>query len=332
MLGETCRKDKGLMHKLLLFLGQQRPSPTYFQTWHIQKISGSANNLLYHATNDKSNLAIKFTIQDARRRAYREYQALLALQEVAPELAPRPILLDETNYPLPVVVQSWVSGEVTAVPPQSNHEWQLLVQHYATLATLTPEKINVPLKTAVMAFSSIPHAHQQIQHQLDAIPPTERPISLQKLMRHLSSSPPLPCPPAPSLSLCRNDSNTLNFIRRPNRWLSVDWENSGWGDPAFEIVDMICHPQYASVTRERWEWVIKVYGELVEDETAVSRIHTYIPLMYAWWVARLARAAYQVPRGLDERLVKRPSDWQAQNQALYARYLKLATEALNRIS
>ena len=71
---------------------------------------------------------------------------------------------------------------------------------------------------------------------------------------------------------------------------------------------------------------------MVTDKTAVTRIHTYTPLMYVWWVARLARAAYQVPRGLDERLVERPSTWQTQNQALYDRYLKLATEALSRIS
>jgi hypothetical protein len=75
---------------------------------------------------------------------------------------------------------------------------------------------------------------------------------------------------------------------------------------------------------------VRRYDALTGDATAVSRIQAYLPLELVWWVVRLARAAYEIPRGLDERLVKRPSNWQAQNQALYERYLQLATEALDR--
>ncbi len=316
------------MHDLLQYLVQQRPQIGRFQNWRVCQIDGSANNLLYRATNGTADLAVKFTIRDARRRAHREYQALLALQDVAPELVPKPVFLDETSYPLPVVVQSWVDGEVTAVPPRTDQEWKHLVGYYATLAEVTAAKIGMPLASAAMSFTSIPHAQQQIQRQLDTIPPAEMPNSLQNLLAHLASLPQLSCAPAPALALGRNDSNTLNFIRRPHQWLSVDWENSGWSDPAFEIVDMICHPQYAAVSAERWQWVVRLYGDLVSDDRVVARIHAYRPLMYVWWAARLARAAYQISRGLDERLVERPSNWQAQNQALYKRYVRLATDAL----
>ena len=316
------------MHDLLQHLVQQRPQFGRFQNWRVRQIGGSANNLLYRAMNDTADLAVKFTIRDARRRAHREYQALLALQDVAPGLAPKPVFLDETSYPLPVVVQSWVDGEVTAVPPQTNQEWKHLVGYYATLAEVTASKVCVSLTTAVMTFTSIPHAQQQIQRQLDVIPLGELPDSLPKLLDQLASLSRPSCPLAPVLALGRNDSNTLNFIRRPHQWLSVDWENSGWSDPAFEIVDMICHPQYAAVSAERWQWVVRLYGDLVSDDRVMARIHAYRPLMYVWWAARLARAAYQIPRGLDERLVERPSNWQAQNQALYKRYVCLATDAL----
>jgi thiamine kinase-like enzyme len=250
------------------------------------------------------------------------------MQETKADLAPQPILLDETSYPLPVVVQSWLAGEVTAETPQTHAGWRRLVEHYARLAQVTPAQVTAPLDMAVMNFTSISHAHQHIQKQLAAIPHAERPTSLQKVLSRLSAAPPHSCPPAPALTLCRNDSNSLNFIRRPDKWLSVDWENSGWGDPAFEIAELICHPQYASVPAERWQWLVQLYGELSEDETAVIRIQAYRPLMLIWWVARLARAAYEVPRGLDQRLAARPSNWQAQNQALYERYLQLATTAL----
>lgn len=316
------------MHDLLHFLASEHPKDGHFHNWQFAQISGSANNLLYRAISSTADLAIKFTIRDARRRAYREYQALLALQQAEANLAPQPILLDESSYPLPVVVQSWISGEVKAEPPRTDADWQKLVDHYAQIAQVTPERVTVPIDTAVMNFTSISHAYQQIQQQLANIPPTDLPNSMQKLLADLSSAPLPPCPPAPSLTLCRNDSNSLNFIRRPYGWLSVDWENSGWGDPAFEIADVICHPRYASMSNERWQWVMHLYGELSGDETAVKRIQIYTPLMLVWWAARLVRASYEVPRGLDERLVARPSDWQAQNQALFERYVQLAATTL----
>jgi len=37
--------------------------------WQIQRLGGSANNILYWATSSDSDLAVKFTIRDARSRA-----------------------------------------------------------------------------------------------------------------------------------------------------------------------------------------------------------------------------------------------------------------------
>ncbi|HEX6387649.1 MAG TPA: hypothetical protein VF177_23515 [Anaerolineae bacterium] len=173
-----------------------RPADGRWLQWQIQRIGGSANNILYRASGDDADLAVKFTIRDARRRAQREYNALLALQQAGLSVAPLPILLDETNYALPV---------------------------------------NVP-------------------------------------------------------------------------------------------------PQYHAVPMARWQWVMALYAELAEDETAVARIQTYYPLMLVWWAARLARALYEVPRGLDERLAPRPPEWRADIEARYSYYVRLATIALDRES
>jgi thiamine kinase-like enzyme len=120
------------------------------------------------------------------------------------------------------------------------------------------------------------------------------------------------------------DANTLNFIRRPGAWVSVDWENSGWGDPAFEMADMMTHPQFMTVPPERWDWVVALYAELCGEETAVTRIQTYYPLMLIWWVARLSRALYEIPRGRDERLAPRDPNWQQQGEQKLAYYIQRA--------
>jgi hypothetical protein len=155
------------------------------------------------------------------------------------------------------------------------------------------------------------------------VPKKAQPASLQRLLRrfektHFSEWPAVP--PA----LCRVDPNHLNFIRRPGLWGSVDWENSGWGDPAFEIADLMTHPAYLTVPASHWGWVVESYGQLTNDPAAAHRIRTYHQVMLVWWVARLARYLYEVPQGLDERLVQRPAEWLADIQAKYERYLKLA--------
>ncbi len=109
----------------------------------------------------------------------------------------------------------------------------------------------------------------------------------------------------------------------------MDWENSGWGDPAFDIADLIAHPAYATVPEARWEWVITRYADLSGDATAVHRIRTYSRLLIVWWVARFARSVYELPRGLDQRLAERTPGWHvADMQAKYEHYAAQAAALL----
>ena len=108
----------------------------------------------------------------------------------------------------------------------------------------------------------------------------------------------------------------------------MDWEYSGWGDPAFEIADLATHSKYDAVPPERWDWVIARYCAAQPDPTVGMRIRVYTQLMLVWWVARFARLLYEVPRGLDERLVTRPAGWEATARRQYQRYLARADAAL----
>jgi thiamine kinase-like enzyme len=168
---------------------------------------------------------------------------------------------------------------------------------------------------------------ERISQQLAYIPEPEHPAELRELIRNVEAAR-LPDWPAPPSGLCRNDPNTLNIVRRPSAWASVDWENAGWGDPAFEIADLITHPAYADVPPERWEWLIDAYGARCSDPNAATRIHVDRMLMLIWWVARLARTLYEVPRGGDRRLVMPPAGWLEDMRAKYERYLALARAAV----
>ena len=301
------------------------------QSWHIQPINGGANNILYRATSSEIDLAVKFTIRDGRQRANREYQALLALQEARLDIAPRPILLDEVSFAQPVVVQSWVEGLVTAVLPQTDTEWELLIAHFAAIHSVTPDRVTASIPPAYINFSNVTNGLQLVQAEINRVPQSYRPAALMDLFLRLEKVDALDtaADTISPLVLCRVDPNSLNFIRRPGTWYSVDWENSGWGDPAYEIADLITHPAYKMVSWQRWQWVIEQYGQMTGDETAISRIYAYYPLMLVWWVARLTRYLYEVPRGLDERLASRPADWQRQIEDNFRWYVDWAAKVLS---
>jgi thiamine kinase-like enzyme len=294
--------------------------------WCITRVAGAGNNLLFRATSGAHDLAIKFTIRDERDRAGREYAALMALQQAGLAIAPLPLWLDRDRYAQPVVVQSWLEGTVLAAPPAGDDEWQRLLDHYLAIHTLTPTSA-IMFPPAVLNMHSAADGLGRIRQQLAYMPESEQPAALHELIRNVEAAQ-LPDWPAPPLALCRVDPNTLNFVRRPNAWASVDWENAGWGDPAYEIADLITHPAYAAVPNDRWEWLIDAYCAQCGDPGAVTRIHVDRLLMLVWWVARLARTLYEVPRGGDQRLVTRPAGWLEDMRAKYESYLALARRSL----
>jgi hypothetical protein len=319
--------DSAPLLPLLDHLASSAAADGEWYEWRVTRVAGAGNNLLFRATSGAHDLAIKFTIRDGRDRAGREHAGLCALQQAGLAIAPLPLWLDRHRYAQPVVVQSWLDGTVLAAPPTGDDEWQRLLDHYIAVHTLTPAS-GIALRPAVLNMSSAADGLDRIKQQLAYMPETEQPDALHELIRNAEAAR-LPDWPAPPFALCRVDPNTLNFVRRPGAWASVDWENCGWGDPAYEIADLITHPAYIDVLPERWEWLIEAYCAQCGDPGAPTRMRVYRLLMLIWWVARLARTLYEVPRGGDQRLVTRPEGWLADMRAKYELYLELARAAVS---
>jgi thiamine kinase-like enzyme len=325
---ELAAHNPALFLSLLDYLASSAATNNVeWREWRIARVAGAGNNLLFRASSAAHDLAIKFTIRDARDRAGREYNALLALQQARLMIAPAPLWLDRDSYAQPVIVQSWLEGTVQRAPPTDDGEWQRLLNHYLSIHTLIPAICNITLPPAAMNMTSTADGLDRIGQQLAYIPDAEQPSDLHELIRNVETAR-LPDWPVPPLALCRTDPNTLNFVRRPNAWASVDWENAGWGDPAFEIADLVTHPAYADVPPDRLEWLIEAYCAQCGDPNVATRMHVYRTLMLIWWVARLARTLYEVPRGGDQRLIVRPDGWLDEMRDKYESYLMLARAAL----
>jgi hypothetical protein len=85
----------------------------------LSACEGGYSNLLYRVTGPSGHWTVKFTVRDRRDRAGREYHALLALRQAGLSVAPEPLLLDRRRCAQPVVVQTWLEGEVSSEPPST---------------------------------------------------------------------------------------------------------------------------------------------------------------------------------------------------------------------
>jgi hypothetical protein len=104
--------------------------------------------------------------------------------------------------------------------------------------------------------------------------------------------------------------------------------NRGWGDPAFDIADLITHLAFIEVPSSRWVWLLEQYGQVVEDTTIATRIFTYSKIMLIWWLARFTRYLYEIPRSLDQRLSPWPKNILTDLSEKYDCYLKKADQGL----
>lgn len=318
------------LHPLLAYLSENTPSaPGTWQTWDITPITGGANNLLYHVVGPVGDLAVKFTLRDARDRAGREYAALLVLQQAGLQIAPAPLLLDREHYQHLVVVQEWLSGQPLSRPPENDTEWELLITHFAAIHSVRPNTSRASLPRAVLSATTAEEAHLLVQQQLALLPLEARSEALQQLLQRLNAWI-LPSWPAPHIALARSDPNFRNIMRQPGAWASVDWENSGWSDPAFEIADLITHPAFIDIPEERWAWVRATYQHLASDTQIGRRIKIYTAILLVWWVVRLERYLYDIPRGQDRRLVPPQPGWEADIEYKRQHYTIAADAALQR--
>ena len=295
--------------------------------WRIAKVTGGMNNLVFRATRSvhssnhgnelrrpHDDLAIKFTIRDARDRAGREFATLTLFEQLGLPVAPKAIYLNrfeaEPNRS-PVVIQTWLAGQTISAETLTRDDWQRLINHLHIIHSATPalaQQKQITLPQVVLTMRSAREGLDAVRWQTQQLLVDEQPPALRDLMSQLERID-WPSWPEPEVCLCRGDNNHRNFIKpiltREN-WRSVDWEYSGWGDPAFEIADLMTMPNYLGQSEAHWVWVLAQYLKAVpqvEQPAFVLRVQTYRRLMTVWWVARFARMIHEMPRQKDKRLV-----------------------------
>lgn len=310
-------------------------TPRTVAGWRIAPVTGGTNNRVLRATNTDYDLALKWTRMDARDRAGREYAALLALAETGLDIAPRAVLLqrETPRSPQPLVVQTWLSGDAAPTPPTNAAEREALLTHLLTIHSVRPAHVSAPLRRAVSTATSADEALALVTSNLALLPPEEQTPALIDLLHRLEHHSAARAGwERPALCLCQCDPNLRNIVRRPPpaRWAAVDWEYSGWGDPAYDVADLLTHPSLSDVPQEQRDALLHAYVTATQSSDAQieQRLRTYIPYLLVWWVIRFTRYLHEIPRGRDRRLTPLPDNWAATMHAQRANYLQRATTAL----
>lgn len=284
------------MHELLTQIAhayQNQQDEIAASGWHITRVTNGMNGIVYHAqADDGRDFAVKISKRDDRDRAGREFKALTALREL--DVAPQPIALVHEPQDLPgdVTISTWLQGTMLEnhPPPEAKARWQMLLESISTPHRIQP---NDQLSNAVMYVREPGDLLDLIDGWYKRLPPEplgtlsaeERTTLLRAVHQQTRRTWDKPAP----IGLIHCDSNPNNLIEAGHKIRLVDWENSGWADPAFDLADLCAQPNYGvTLPDEHHVWLRTEHARLLNDKMLPERAECYQRLLLAWWVMRMS--------------------------------------------
>ncbi|MCI0352375.1 MAG: aminoglycoside phosphotransferase family protein, partial [Acidobacteriales bacterium] len=248
--------------------------------WQVERKAAGMNGLIYRVQSDNPRqqpMAVKISQRDERRRTEREYSVMNACFTMGlGELVPLPLIFYDQPQGLPgdVLIMEWVTGKVLQVPPppEDTTTWQAILETFAQVHTLRPSR-RIKLYPAVMAITHPADLYSIVQTRREQLPASGTlgvftADELDTLLAAVAKRFPAQWDEAPPTRLILCDANPTNMILQDGIIRLIDWANSGWSDPAFDIADMLAQPSYQALPEAHRMWIRATYAELVEESHA----------------------------------------------------------------
>jgi aminoglycoside phosphotransferase (APT) family kinase protein len=278
----------------------------------IQRVSGGNNNALYRVEADGCAAAVKLCVADARQRAAREYAAMRVLRDAGLDLAPEPVGLDESCavVPYPTVIYHWLAGQ-TLGPALTDAQLAALLASLEQMHALEPRPSQSLMDCWFHWFDFSRYLDELNDFRphvawLEQADPDGRELSarLARLVRgcerFIAGARVNPRRDAITRRLCRADTNLANAIWGDDgrvRW--VDWEYSGWGDPALELAETRWHIALAELTPAQHAWLRHNYRRPPGDASFDERLAVWDRLITTRWAFLMLRALWSAHNGPD---------------------------------
>lgn len=288
-----------------------------------RRVAGGFNNALYRVEVDGQHYACKLCVVDERRRAAREFGALSLLHAAGIEIAPQPLWLDEscTIVPYPAVAYRWLAGEPLG-SSLTAQQLAALLDSLQRLHTVQPgdfESFDIP-DAVFHWFDFAPYLAElhdffdEYGSWLAGANGNGRELCdrLARLVDNCTNailtSDVNPGRESVSLRLCRVDPNLANTVWGGDgrlRW--VDWEYSGWGDPALELADLRWHAALVGLSAEQHSWLRDNYRRPDGDDAFEERVAVWDHLLATRWPFLILRWLWSEHHGPDRERLTRPA-------------------------
>ncbi len=294
-------------------------------TLAVRRVEGGANNALFRVEQRGAPLGtVKLCVADERRRAAREYSALRLFQTMGLDIAPEPLRLDEskTIVPLPTVVYRWLNGTPLTAHP-TTQQLAALLETMQQMHSLHPGDCDLEIAPAWFHWSAWTPYQVELAQLLSHYRPwlmasdSEGPQLCDRMTRlvdgcieQLSRARVGPGAAGASQCFCRVDPNLSNALWCQDeqlRW--VDWEYSGWGDPALDLAELRWHNSLRGLSAAEQDWLRQNYRRPADDGTFEDRLALWDLLLSTRWPLLLLRLYWSLKNGPDRvRLSLRPEE------------------------
>ena len=249
----------------------------------LQPLTGGMNNQLYRLRHDGGDLCLKLHRVDHRHRADREWLTLTVLAGRGHPRAPHPVWRSDRDDH-PAIVMTLAAGTplggACLQPPQLD----AVVAALSDLYSITPADVIDPVpEAATPATAMLQRLHDTWTALTATADPRQR--QLVDLWQRWSSSPDpeVVHTPAPQQVLGRGDPSLANVLWDDTGLTLLDFEYSGWTDPAYELADLIEHPQSRGTPDHAWSVFVDRF-EL--DSDARVRHRAARRMLALFWLAR----------------------------------------------
>lgn len=264
-----------------------------------QEIAAGQNNRLFAlAAPDGTRVLAKLYFRDDRRRLEREFRTLAFLAERRLGGVPRALIRnDELGYG----VYSFESGQTMAPAELTAGEAARIGRFTAELHRITPDDPDAAFPPAVISAFSLAEQVALIRARLEeflASPAASADdavrafcgeldvvATIEELIRAATAD--LPADevaaglPRGRWRLSNGDFGVHNVLIRPDGGFSVlDWEYSGWDDPARHVQGFLCHAATDGISPAAAEAFVATYARTANLSEAELERHERVRRLY----------------------------------------------------
>jgi thiamine kinase-like enzyme len=310
----------------------------------LRRVTGGANNALYRVETGEQVYAAKLCVADGRRRAAREFGALRLLRAAGLDIAPQPVWLDESCaiLPFPLVVYRWLPGEPLGSTPTSR-QLVALLESFHRLHALRQTDWDSELPDAIFHWFDFEPYLAELRDflvkygtWLATTGPDGRDLR-DRLARLVDSCTEVlttttvdPSRDGFPLRLCHVDQNLANALWSEDgrlRW--VDWEYSGWGDPALDLAEPRWHAALAELSESQQAWLRENYRRPEGDPGFDERLAAWDRLLATRWPFLILRWLWSEHHGPDRVRLTQPSGDSSVLRARLSRFIERAEGLVN---